>query len=56
MQSAVEEWYYNIPIVSRVWFTSAIVSALGARLSLLNPYTLAFFPTAVFSKFQVREG
>lgn len=55
-RSAVEEWYYKLPIVSRVWFTSAVLSGLATRFGLLkNPWLLAFGAQgmSVFSDFHV---
>lgn len=48
-----QEWYYGLPIVTRVWITGAVLSGIGARFGLLQPYTIAFIPSLTFEHFQV---
>lgn len=48
-----QEWYNGLPIVSRIWLTAAVVSGLGTKLGLINPYLLIFSWEAVWHKFQI---
>ena len=48
------EWYYALPIVSRVWLSGAVLSALGSKFGLFNAWTIAYIPQLAFMKFEVR--
>ena len=50
------EWYYGLPIVSRVWLSGAVLAALGSKFGLFSPWTVAFIPHLVFKKYEVRVG
>ena len=49
------EWYYGLPIVSRVWLTGAVLTGVGAKFGLLSPMTIAFIPELTFQHLQVKR-
>lgn len=51
--STPQEWYAALPPVSKIWFTAAITTALGARFSLLSPYNIALLWPQIVGKFQI---
>lgn len=51
-----QTWYQSLPIVSKVWLTGAVGSALAGRFGLLHPSQLAFYMPYIFQKLQVGQG
>ena len=50
------EWYSLLPPVTKIWWTTAVLSALGVKLRLLSEAFLLYTPGLVFSKrMQVRR-
>lgn len=48
-----EEWYFSLPIISRIWLTAAVTSGIGAKLGLIHPGQLAFLIPQIVNKFQI---
>ncbi|KAF9160955.1 hypothetical protein DFQ26_005018 [Actinomortierella ambigua] len=46
----VEEWYYEVPLVTRIYATSAVLVALGVQTGFLNVYQLYFDFEHVFQR------
>ena len=52
--SSPGEWYAALPPVTKVWLTSAVLSAIGAKLDLLDVKMLLLDWPKVVSKLHVR--
>lgn len=48
------EWYYEIPIISRLYLTGAILTTTACALDLVSPFSLYFNFNLIFFKGQVR--
>lgn len=48
-----QEWFNSLTPITKWWLVAAVVSGLGARLGLLNPWLLAWDWTAITHKFQI---
>lgn len=48
------EWYYDIPIISRLYLTGAILTTTACALDLVSPFSLYFNFNLIFFKGQVR--
>lgn len=48
------EWYYEIPIVSRLYLTGALLTTTACALDLVSPFSLYFNFNLIFFKGQVR--
>ena len=49
------EWYYDIPIVSRLYLTSSFLTTTACALDLVSPFSLYFNFNLIFFKGQVRH-
>lgn len=47
------EWYYSLPIVSRVWLSGAVLTGVAAKFGMFSPMTIAFIPELTFQHLQV---
>ena len=46
------EWYKNIPVVTKYWFTGSVIIPLAAKFGLVSAQTLVlFFDTDIFLYF-----
>ncbi|CAA3009347.1 derlin- [Olea europaea subsp. europaea] len=53
MAQAVEEWYKQMPIITRTYLTAAIVTTIGCSLEIISPYDLYLNPVLVVKHYQV---
>ncbi|KAK6510715.1 hypothetical protein TWF506_009818 [Arthrobotrys conoides] len=48
----IEEWFYEIPVCTRIWASAAVATALACQCHLVSPFQLFFSLPAVLSKRQ----
>ncbi|XP_073154927.1 derlin-2.2 [Henckelia pumila] len=53
MAQAVEEWYKQMPIITRSYLTAAIVTTIGCSLDIISPYDLYLNPKLVVKHYQI---
>ncbi|KAL7088706.1 hypothetical protein ACP275_13G144100 [Erythranthe tilingii] len=53
MAQAVEEWYKQMPIITRSYLTAAIVTTIGCSLDIISPYDLYLNPNLVVDHYQI---
>ncbi|KAL3627522.1 hypothetical protein CASFOL_028885 [Castilleja foliolosa] len=53
MAQAVEEWYKQMPIITRTYLTAAIVTTIGFSLDIISPYDLYLNPRLVVKQYQI---
>ncbi|MBA0720416.1 hypothetical protein Golax_008038 [Gossypium laxum] len=52
MAQAVEEWYKQMPIITRSYLTAAVVTTIGCSLEIISPYHLYLNPKLVVKQYQ----
>uniref|UniRef100_A0A0D6QRP7 Derlin n=1 Tax=Araucaria cunninghamii TaxID=56994 RepID=A0A0D6QRP7_ARACU len=52
MAQVVEDWYKQMPIITRSYLTAAIVTTVGCSLDIISPYHLYLNPTRVFKQYE----
>lgn len=52
----LEQWYYDVPIVTRVWTTAAVITSVLVQCQVVTPFQLFFSVSSVWGKRQVREA
>ncbi|GMP72934.1 hypothetical protein CsSME_00030807 [Camellia sinensis var. sinensis] len=52
MAQAVEEWYKQMPIITRSYLTAAIVTTIGCSLDIISPHNLYLHPKLVVKHYQ----
>ncbi|KAI4371135.1 hypothetical protein MLD38_019401 [Melastoma candidum] len=57
MAQAVEEWYKQMPVITRFYLTAAVVTTIGCSLDesfwqIISPYNLYVHPRLVFKQYQ----
>ncbi|KAK6917306.1 Derlin [Dillenia turbinata] len=52
MAQAVEEWYKQMPIITRSYLTAAVVTTIGCSLDIISPYHLYLNPKLVVKQYQ----
>ncbi|XP_042521003.1 derlin-2.1-like isoform X2 [Macadamia integrifolia] len=52
MAQAVEEWYKQMPIITRSYLTAAIVTTVGCSLEIISPYHLYLNPKLVVKQYE----
>ncbi|KAE8735004.1 Derlin-2.2 [Hibiscus syriacus] len=52
MAQAVEEWYKQMPIITRSYLTAVVVTTVGCSLEIISPYHLYLNPKLVFKQYQ----
>ncbi|KAL1537352.1 derlin-2.2-like [Salvia divinorum] len=53
MAQAVEEWYKQMPIITRSYLTAAILTTIGCSLDIISPYDLYLNPKLVLKQYQI---
>eukprot|EP00033_Pygsuia_biforma_P002373 GCRY01002626.1.p1 GENE.GCRY01002626.1~~GCRY01002626.1.p1 ORF type:complete len:263 (+),score=10.72 GCRY01002626.1:95-883(+) len=53
LSTAVGNWYSNIPLITRRILTAMAAVTLAANFGFLDPFQLAFFPSAVYNNFHI---
>ncbi|KAJ6843528.1 derlin-2.2-like [Iris pallida] len=53
MAQAVEEWYKQMPIITRSYLTAAVVTTVGCSLEIISPYHLYLNPTLVVKQYEI---
>ncbi|XP_078433710.1 derlin-2-like [Wolffia australiana] len=53
MAQAVEEWYKQMPIITRSYLTAAVVTSVGCSLEIISPYNLYLNPKLVLERYEV---
>ncbi|MQM02506.1 hypothetical protein Taro_035276 [Colocasia esculenta] len=53
MAQAVEEWYKQMPVITRSYLTAAIVTTVGCSLEIISPYHLYLNPKFVLERYEV---
>eukprot|EP00742_Colponemidia_sp_Colp-10_P006153 GILJ01006586.1.p1 GENE.GILJ01006586.1~~GILJ01006586.1.p1 ORF type:complete len:278 (+),score=13.17 GILJ01006586.1:73-906(+) len=51
--SSVEDWYKEIPIITRCYMTVAFLTTVACAVDLVSPFALYFNRSLIFEKFQV---
>jgi hypothetical protein len=51
--NTLEQWYYDVPIVTRVWTTAAVITSVLVQCQVVTPFQLFFSVSSVFRKRQV---
>ncbi|KAI4312006.1 hypothetical protein MLD38_036865 [Melastoma candidum] len=52
MAQAVEEWYKQMPVITRSYLTAAVVTTIGCTLDIISPHSLYLHPRLVFKHYQ----
>jgi hypothetical protein len=52
-QFPLEQWFYEMPVVTRWWMTAALSASVLVQCRMLNPYQLFYSWKTVFLKSQV---
>jgi Derlin-2/3 len=53
MAQAVEEWYRQMPIITRSYLTAAVVTTVGCTLDIISPYHLYLNPKLVVQQYEI---
>lgn len=53
MAQAVEEWYKQMPIITRSYLTAAIVTTVSCTLDIISPYHLYLNPKLVLRHYEI---
>jgi Derlin-2/3 len=53
MAQAVEEWYRQMPIITRSYLTAAVVTTVGCTLEIISPYHLYLNPKLVVQHYEI---
>ena len=48
----LEQWYYDVPIVTRLWTTAAVLTSVLVQCKFVTPYQLFYSPVSVWQKQQ----
>nr|GMD11395.1 derlin-2.2 [Ipomoea batatas] len=52
MAQAVEEWYKQMPVITRSYLTAAVVTTIGCSLEIISPYNLYLNPKLVVKHYE----
>ncbi|XP_049933926.1 derlin-2.2-like [Nymphaea colorata] len=52
MAQAVEDWYKQMPIITRSYLTAAIVTTVGCSLEIISPYNLYLNPSRIVKQYE----
>lgn len=53
MAQAVEEWYKQMPVITRWYLTAAVVTSIGCSLDIISPHNLYLNPILVVKQYQL---
>jgi len=53
MPNSIEDWYNQIPVVTRVYLTLAVITTLLCALEIVSPFSLYFNWNAIVYKFEL---
>ncbi|CAD5177761.1 derlin-2.2-like [Musa acuminata AAA Group] len=53
MAQAVEEWYQQMPLITRSYLTAAVATTLGCSIEILSPYSLYLNPKLVLQQYEI---
>lgn len=53
--ATLQDWYLEIPPVTRVYFTSSVLTTVACSLEVISPFTLYFNINLIFTKGQARS-
>uniref|UniRef100_A0A453MLY9 Derlin n=1 Tax=Aegilops tauschii subsp. strangulata TaxID=200361 RepID=A0A453MLY9_AEGTS len=53
MAQAVEEWYRQMPIITRSYLTAAVLTTVGCTLEIISPYHLYLNPKLVVQHYEI---
>ncbi|URE08657.1 hypothetical protein MUK42_23577 [Musa troglodytarum] len=53
MAQAVEEWYKQMPLITRSYLTAAVATTLGCSIEILSPYSLYLNPKLVLQQYEI---
>ncbi|KAI5820003.1 Derlin [Pyronema omphalodes] len=48
----LEQWYYDVPLVTRIWTTAAVITSVLVQCQVVTPFKLFFSVSSVFRKRQ----
>lgn len=48
----LEQWYYEVPPVTRVWTTAAVITSILVQCQIVTPYQLFYSSVSVWGKSQ----
>lgn len=52
MAQVVEDWYKQMPIITRSYLTASILTTIGCSLEIISPYNLYLNPTRVVKQYE----
>eukprot|EP01018_Ginkgo_biloba_P016382 Gb_10513 [translate_table: standard] len=52
MAQVVEDWYKQMPVITRSYLTAAILTTVGCSLDIISPYHLYLHPTRVVKQYE----
>ena len=52
----LEQWYYDVPIVTRVWTTASVLTSVLVQCQVVSPFQLFFSFSSVWYKRQVSSS
>ncbi|KAG6499965.1 derlin-2.2 [Zingiber officinale] len=53
MAQAVEDWYKQMPIITRSYLTAAVVTTIGCTLEIISPHKLYLNPIRIVQKYEI---
>ncbi|KAJ9562909.1 hypothetical protein OSB04_008069 [Centaurea solstitialis] len=53
MAQVVEEWYKQMPVITRSYLTAAVLTTVGCSLEIISPYNLYLNPRLVIKQYQI---
>jgi Derlin-2/3 len=51
-QLPLEQWFYELPLLTRLWTTSTVITSVLTYTHILNPYQLFYTFRSVYHKSQ----
>ena len=52
--ATLQDWYMEVPLITRVYLTSSMITTAACSLELVSPFSLFFNTRLVFVKLQAR--
>ena len=53
MDIDLSDWYWEIPVITRAYFTASFLITAGTALDFLSPFSLYFNAQLIFTKLEV---